>query len=130
MKIRNRLVSVVGLTLLAASAGVVGTGMSASAACNGAGVNSNTSSGWALESSSVSTCDGLKDYHGTVSDTATDGWKVRVETLGINGGTTWVPTANTGTSLAYNYTDSNSSTSYRMVRADGATASTGANWGF
>ena len=102
----------------------------ASAACIGVGSNFNSSAGWALESSVVATCDGLNDYFGKVTDTAVDGWKVRVETQWINDNAGWVPTANTGGVLAYNYGDNNSFTNYRMVRADGATASSGGNWGF
>lgn len=126
----KRFIQVLGAAGLAASGLLIGSGMTASAACHGAGVNFNSSSGWASETSSAATCDGLNDYYGTVSDTATDGWKVRVETIWINGSGSWVPTANTGGSLAYNYGDNNSSTNYRLVRADGTTASTGSNYGF
>jgi hypothetical protein len=102
----------------------------ASAACHGNGSNFNSQTTWGKESSNVSTCDSLNDYFGTVTDLAADGWKVRVETQWINGNAGWVPTANTGGVLNYNYGDNNSSTSYRLVRADGLTASTGSNWGF
>jgi hypothetical protein len=126
----KRFIQALGATTLAVSGLVLGSSMTASAACHGVGVNFNSSSGWASESSSAVTCDGLNDYYGTVSDIATDGWKVRVETIWINGSGSWVPTANTGGSLPYNYGDNNSSTNYRLVRADGATASTGSNYGF
>ena len=126
----NKLVSIVGLIPLATSVLTFGAWNPGSAACHGTGVNFNSYSGWASETSNVSTCDGLNDYYGTVTDTAADGWKVRVETIWINGSSTWVPTANTAGSLPYNYGDNNSSTNYRMVRADGATAATGSNYGF
>jgi hypothetical protein len=126
----KRVVQAFGITILVASGLVTGSTMVASAACHGVGVNFNSNSGWASETSSVATCDGLNDYFGTVSDIAADGWKVRVETIWINGSGSWVPTANTAGSLPYNYGDNNSSTNYRMVRADGATAATGSNYGF
>lgn len=123
--------AVAGVAFIGATIGLAGT---ADAACRGNGVNFNSTAGsgagWARESSNVSTCDGLNDYFGTIQDIAADGWKVRVETQWINGNGGWVPTANTGGTLAYNYGDNNSTTTYRMVRADGLTAASGTNWGF
>lgn len=122
-----RLVAALAIAMLSVG---VGGAHTASAACHGNGVDYDSWTSWGMESSNVSTCDGLNDYFGTVTDTAADGWKVRVETRYINGNLGWVPTANTGGALNYNYGDNNSSTGYRLVRADGLTATAGSNWGF
>jgi hypothetical protein len=102
----------------------------AEAACNGNGNPFPTVASFASEGPNSGTCDGLNDYNGYVTDTKTDGWKVRIETRYINGNNGWVPTANTSGTISVNYTDNNSFTQYRMVRADGLTASIGSNQGF
>jgi len=128
----RKMLTSVGLAagLIVPAAAGLGSG-TVSAACSGVGSSYASGPSWGLENSNpAATCDNDNNYFGYYQDTATDGWKVRVETIWINGSGSWIPTANTGGTAYYNYSDNNHFTQFRLVRADGATASTGSNSGF
>ena len=124
-----------GTAAVAALIGALTLGVSigvdpAMAACSGVNQSYASGTSWAREDSYGTTCDNDNNYYGVVSDILVDGFTVRVETQLIYSSATWVPTAYTGTSTTFNYSDDNHFTFFRLHRSNGSTGATGSNSGF